>query len=332
MENETIPKVSVIAPIYGVEKFIGKCVQSLMEQTLDSIEYIFVDDATPDKSVGILTAIVDKYPTRKCSVKIIKHTQNKGLPAARNTGLNEAKGEYIFHCDSDDFLEPSMLELLYGKAKADGCDYVWSDWYLTFESNSRHMRQPSASSPRNALEIALAGGMKYNVWNKLVKRALYEESGIRFPEGRSMGEDMTMIRLLAKAKNTGNVAQPLYHYIRTNSGAMTQEYSDIHLEQLRLNADETINYILNCISDEAIAREIDWFKLNTKLPFLFSGRDEDFKRWKEWYPEANRSIMSNRMQSLRTRMLQMSARYGITFVNKLYCKLVFNFIYGKIYK
>ena len=332
MENGTTPKVSVIAPVYGVENFIGRCVESLMNQTLDSIEYIFVDDATPDKSVDILKSIVDKYPTRKDFVKIIKHPENKGLPAARNTGLNEAKGEYIYHCDSDDFLEPLMLELLYDKAKAGGCDYVWSNWFLTFESNSRHMHQPSATSPRNALEIALAGGMKYNVWNKLVKHSLYEESGILFPEGRSMGEDMTMIRLLAKARKTANVEKPLYHYIRTNSGAMTQIYSDNHLAQLKLNTDETIDYIRCNVSDDNIEREIDWFKLNTKLPFLFTGRSQDFRRWKEWYPEANRNIMSNSLQSIRTRLLQMSALYGMTFINKLYNSIVFNVVYGKIYK
>lgn len=100
---------------------------------------------------------------------------------------------------STDYAEPDMLEALYAEAQAGNCDYVWCDWFLTFGTNSRVMIQPGATTPREALSIALSGGMKYNVWNKLVARKLYDVTGIRFPEGRSMGEDMTMLKLLAKA-------------------------------------------------------------------------------------------------------------------------------------
>lgn len=325
-------KVSVIIPVYGVEKFVGRCVESLMRQTLDDIEYIFVDDATPDKSFDIISNIINKYPERKRYVKILSHDQNKGLPAARNTGLREAIGEYIFHCDSDDYLEPEMLEKLYNAAKKGNCDYVWSDWYLTFESNSRHMHQPNATSPRNDLKVILAGGMKYNVWNKLVKRSLYEETGIQFPEGRAMGEDMTMIKLLVRAKKTTNVACPLYHYIRVNTCAMTQIYSRKHLDELIINTNDTISYIRENIIDNNIEQEIAWYKLNTKLPFLFSGKKEDLTRWKEWFPEADKSIMSNTTLPLRTRLLQYAAYRGWFFINRLYCDIVLKFIYGKLYK
>ena len=109
-------KVSVIIPIYNVELFIERCVVSLMEQTLEEVELIFVDDASPDGSVNILREVVGRYPSRKDCVKIITHSENKGLPAARNTGLAEATGEYIFYCDSDDFVELDLLESLYNKA------------------------------------------------------------------------------------------------------------------------------------------------------------------------------------------------------------------------
>ena len=99
-------KVSVIIPIYKVEKFIERCVCSLMEQTLQEVEYIFVDDATPDKSIEVLERCLTLYPNRK-SV-ILHHAQNQGLPAARNTGLQVASGKYIFHCDSDDYVEQDM--------------------------------------------------------------------------------------------------------------------------------------------------------------------------------------------------------------------------------
>lgn len=330
MADERIPKVSVIAPVYGVERFIGRAAESMMSQTLDDVEFIFVDDCTPDSSIEVLRTVTARYPER--NVQILRHDINRGLPAARNTGLEAAHGKYIFHWDSDDYAEPELLGSLYSAAERERCDYVWCDWYLTFGTNSRTMRQPDAESPREALSIALSGGMKYNVWNKLVARKLYEDNEIRFPEGYSMGEDMTMIKLLAKAEKTGHVAKPLYHYIRTNSDAMTQVYSPRHLEELQHNTADICSY-LNCeIADKEILKELNWFKLNVKLPFLFSGRKDDIRLWRSWYKEADKDIMSNRRQALRTRLLQWTAAHNLGIVNSVYNALVFKFIYGVIYR
>lgn len=330
MADERIPEISVIAPVYGVENFIGRAAESMMKQTFTDVEFIFVDDCSPDRSIDMLRSVIARYPKR--SVQILRHNKNLGLPAARNTGLEAAHGKYIFHWDSDDYAEPELLESLYNKAKNEGCDYVWCDWFLTFGSNSRLMRQPDAESPREALSIALSGGIKYNVWNKLVARRLYDENGIRFPEGYAMGEDMTMIKLLAKAKKTGLVAKPLYHYIRTNAGAMTQVYSQQHLEQLQHNTASLYDYLRREVSDDAINQELNWFKLNVKLPFLFSGRKSDIQLWRTWYKEADKYIMSNLRQALRTRLLQWTALHRLGIVNRAYNALVFKFIYGVIYK
>ena len=93
------------------------------------------------------------------------HRQNKGLPAARNTGLAEASGEYIFHCDSDDFMELDMLESLYNKAKGCEADVVWCDFFLSFEKSERYMKQPEYTTPIDAVKAMLSGRMKFNVWN-----------------------------------------------------------------------------------------------------------------------------------------------------------------------
>ena len=99
-----MPKVSVLVPVYGVEKYIERCARSLFEQTLDDMECIFVDDCTPDDSMQVLVKILSEYPRRKEQVKIIHHETNQGLPAARQSGLKIATGEYIAHCDSDRLL------------------------------------------------------------------------------------------------------------------------------------------------------------------------------------------------------------------------------------
>ena len=114
--------VSVIVPVYKVEAFIGRCIRSLMEQTLREVEFIIVDDCSPDRSIAVAEAVMQNYPERHAQVHLIHHEVNKGLPAARNTGLAVAKGEYVFHCDSDDFIEPVMLEKLYDEAKRQDAD------------------------------------------------------------------------------------------------------------------------------------------------------------------------------------------------------------------
>ena len=97
-------KVSVIVPIYEVERYIERCARSLFEQTmLSGIEFIFVDDCTPDYSIEILHNTLKEYPEREAQVTILTHSANKGLAAARKTGVRAARGEYISHCDSDDW-------------------------------------------------------------------------------------------------------------------------------------------------------------------------------------------------------------------------------------
>ncbi len=228
-------KVSVIVPIYGVEKFVAHCAESLLSQTLREVEYIFVDDATPDRSIELLKSVIQRFPNRTNQVCIVSHKVNKGLPSARNTGLAAATGEYVFHCDSDDYLEVDALEQMYNLAHEHDADVVWCDWFLTFEKNERYMKQPSYSSAMDALKAMLSGAMKYNVWNKLVRRSIYVEHQIEFPSGYGMGEDMTMMMVMAYADKVAYLPNAFYHYVKLNTGAFSQTYSDRHLIELKHN-------------------------------------------------------------------------------------------------
>ncbi|MCM1452577.1 MAG: glycosyltransferase [Clostridium sp.] len=122
-------KVSVLIPIYGVEKYIARCARSLFNQTLkEGIEFIFVNDATKDNSMDVLKSVIDEFPNRKEQIRIIEHSENKGLAVARVTGVTSAKGEYVTHCDSDDWVEPTMYEKMYNVAKQKGSDIVVCDY------------------------------------------------------------------------------------------------------------------------------------------------------------------------------------------------------------
>lgn len=324
-------KVSVIIPIYNVEKFISRCVISLMEQALTDVEYIFVDDATPDNSIKVLQEVINRYPDRKSQCRIIHHKQNLGLPAARNTGLNVAQGEYIFHCDSDDFVEPDMLEHLYGKATETDADIVWCDWWLSFTKNERYMKQPEYFTPIDALKGMLSGVMKFNVWNKLVRRKLYTDSNITFPAGYGMGEDMTMMRLFARASKVAYLPKAFYHYVQQNSGAFCKNFSEKHLVDVRHNV-SLVTDDLKHLFGSSLDKELAFFKLDVKFPFLISDDVAKYALWQEWYPEANRYIMQNKRLSLRSRCVQWLAWKNQFWAVWLYYKLVYRVVYGVIYR
>ena len=323
-------RVSVIIPIYNVSLFIERCAKSLMSQTLDEVEYIFVNDATPDNSMELLSGVIACYPARVAQVRIVEHAQNKGLPAARNTGLAMATGEYVYHCDSDDYIEPEMLELLYNEAKEKEADYVWCDWFLSYDNRERYMPQPSYTSPDDALKGMLNGAMKYNVWNKLVKRSLYVENDILFPAGHGMGEDMTMIRLVSCATSVAYVPKALYHYVRSNTEAMTQVYNERHMADVRYNVDETIAFI----ESEGVCSDVDiaLFKLNVKLPLLVTDDWTSYRRWNKWFPEANKYISHQRSFPLRTRLLQHLAVARCYPFVWIYYQVVYRFLYSILYK
>lgn len=322
-------KISVIIPIYGVERFIEKCAKSLFSQTLQDVEFIFVNDATKDKSIEILRQVLNQYPARKNQVKILEHICNKGLPAARNTGLSVAEGEYIYHCDSDDWMEPDMLISLYEFACKGDLDYVWCDWFLSYNRKERYMSQKSFSTPINLVCGMLSDSVKYNVWNKLVRRSLYLDYRISFPEGHSMGEDMTMIKLASCAHKVGYLPKAFYHYVKTNNNAMTNQWKERSLNDVYYNVYDTLSFLDNHV---IIPLEVQaFFKLNVKLPFLISLDKDLYYLWEKWFPEANSYIWKNHSISKRIRILQWMAAHRQWWYVYIHYYIIYKVIYRKLY-
>ncbi len=313
-----MPEVSVIIPVFKVERFAERCARALMEQTLQGAEFIFVDDASPDGSMDIIRRVVAEYPRR--TVRFLVHPENKGLPAARNTGLKAASGNYIWHCDSDDYPEPEFLEKMYAAASRSKADMVYCDFYLDFGSSRKYMSTPDYAGPEQMIkEGFLAGQMKFNVWNKLISRSLYEKTGYLYPEGHSMGEDMTIIGIATAATSCYRVPEALYHYEKTNGNAFSNTFSQRHLDDILFNTHRAISFLDAWdVSDKALFTAL--FKLNVKLPFLFSGRYDQYRLWREWFPEANVYIRGNRYLPFRTRLVQQFAAWGLWPLVWLYAK------------
>lgn len=328
----TTPKISVIIAVYGVEKYIARCAESLFKQTMtDNVEFLFINDSTKDNSIQVLQHVISQYPALESQIIIIHHCENRGLPTARNTGLSKARGRYVIHMDGDDFAEPRMLEYLYKAAVDNDADFVWCDYYITFNNKKRVISQPSFTKPMEAVRGMLRGSMKYNVWNKMCRLSLYRDNDILFPDGNAMGEDLTMIMLALHAHRCVYVNKALYNYVQ-NEGQMTAAYDQKKLASLRFNCDRLRNYINNKFPDSSLDSESAALCQLIKWPFLLDGKLSSYRRWQEWFPESNRLIWQTKGVNSRIKFIEWCAAKHLLPVVWFHYLFVIKFYYGIIYR
>jgi len=280
-----MPKVSVIIPVYGVEKYIERCSRSLFEQTLKDIEFIFVDDCTNDNSIEILRDILELYPNRKPQTTIIQHEVNKGLPAARETGLLQAKGDFIAHCDSDDWVNPEMYQCMYNKAIQDGSDLVVCDIYNHNGHSGDIFKSCYSIKKKTFLKDMMMMKTSWSLCNKLFKNDCYYHH--LTPSGY-MGEDMALTaQLMEKVNIISYIPKPYYYYFFNNdttSRSLSKEKILEKFQQIQSNANLVIDQYNNDKSEhkkQIIA--IKWaVKKNLwKLVFIPDIRDIWFNTYKE---------------------------------------------------
>ena len=230
-------KVTIITPIYKAEKFIERCAKSLLNQDFNSIEYIFINDATPDDSFKILKKIVDQCD-RKGDIKLLENEYNLGVAKTRKKGMLEASGEYVIQIDSDDWIESNMISTLYNKAKQDNADIAVCDYYISFITGKETYRKEEykPNIDFNIKNIML-GKVHPAFWNTLIKRSLYVEKNI-FPEGKiNMGEDYEMmLKLFLSTEKVSYIPKAFLYYTQYNENSITKTMNK-----------EYINDTIHCI-------------------------------------------------------------------------------------
>lgn len=240
-----MPKVSIIVPVYKVEKYIRRCIESLQSQTLEDIEIILVDDGSPD-SCG---SICDQYAEKDKRIHVL-HKANGGVSAARNDGLSIAKGEYVIFCDSDDWMEPEAFEKLYQKATETKADIVIGDVYQVygeykkmsvFYSKEFVTEDPNFISElikadiyRNYCPLPPSDGPAFGYggpWNKLVRRELLLNNDIKFDlRVKGVFDDILYTaHILAYSKKIAYINVPVYNY-RILENSITHAYKPNILE------------------------------------------------------------------------------------------------------
>ena len=213
-------KISIIIAVYNCEKYIEACVRSLFEQTLNDIEYVFVNDATPDNSITVLEKVIEDYPTRKPFFKIINLKKNGGVSNARKIGIENATGEYVIHADSDDWIDKDMYERLYRKAKETDADIVGCNFLHEYTDIQYVFRQQYSDSKEENISRLINGRIFPSLCTSLTRRSLIKDNNITFPVGLNMGEDLFFnLQLYLLAKKIVSIDWAPYHYRHTEDSS-----------------------------------------------------------------------------------------------------------------
>ena len=206
------PKVSIIIPVYNVEKYIEQCARSVFEQTYENLEIIFVNDCTPDKSMEIAKRVLEEFPNRKPQTKFINNSRNRGSAMTRQNGMDNSTGYYTIHCDSDDWMDTRMIELLVNKAQEEDADITICDFYVV-KQKARLYKMNVPDEPIECMRKLLEGLMHAGLWSKLIKKSLYEDYQVKHTEGLNEREDLSvMYKLMYHARKIAYLPEPLYFY------------------------------------------------------------------------------------------------------------------------
>lgn len=222
------PMVSIIIPIYNVEKYLRECVDSVIGQTYRNLQIILVDDGSTD-SCG---QICDAYSSRDARVVVV-HKDNGGLSDARNAGVPLAAGEFTLYLDSDDYLEPNAVEILIASQKNTGADIVLGNFYYTYPDHEKAatawQKSDMTLDNKQAMEALIDGRIETFAWGKLIRREI--ALAHLFPKGKVFEDHYWTHFIFADAAKVALIAQPLIHY-RQRENSISYTFDEKRLDIL----------------------------------------------------------------------------------------------------
>lgn len=278
------PKVSVIVPMFKAAQYIERCAISLIEQTLDDIEYLFVDDCSPDNTVEILQAVLDRYPQRRDNTRIIRMSINGGTSVVRALGMKEANGEFVIHCDSDDWVDTDYFEKLYNKAVKENADIVVGD-FMRESINSIYLIETEVyNPPRKMLNEMHNKSFYCMLWNKLIRRSLLIDKAITLKPGINMWEDVLVcLQAFYFAKKIGKIKGSYYHYWINPESYTANSANERSYQQRKSCVIELEKFFVDKDGDWSLL--LNYLKMLAKLYLLLPASLDPY-RWRKEFPEA----------------------------------------------
>ncbi len=315
----TIPKVSVVIPVYNVSKYMSRCCDSLFNQTLEDMEFVFVNDGSKDDSILKVSKSIQKHPNRKGQVKIINRLENRGVSYTRQEGLDASTGAYVIHCDSDDWIDPNMYESLFKEAIKNDADVVCCGYYVEEHNKTvdkKYYQRTDFFSPLLFDVSPLTGSL----CNKLVRRELISKNNIVFPKGINWGEDFCFaISVLISSHKTVCLSDCFYHYCQ-NEASITNTPSINKIKELTKVADVVEQFLQKKDKTSVCENQINYLKFQLKSCLLRSSEVRNIELWRSLFPECHKDIFSY-PYSTYMKIAAKLAAYHVDFGSYLILKL-----------
>ncbi len=230
------PLVSIVIPVYNAEKYLERCLNTIINQTFQNIEIILVDDGSTDNS----GSICDDYATKDGRFRVV-HKSNEGVSSARQTGLDLAGGEYVIHADPDDWVEPNWIEELVKYALEKRADITMCGYYHEFQSASyREKTVPTSLEKDDVLCDLLYGRIWGALWNKLIRKECFDSFHVSFIRNMNLWEDLFVVtELVFKGATVSFLPIPLYHYdMFTNESSIVRKPNINHIYSMKIYIDK----------------------------------------------------------------------------------------------
>lgn len=243
--------VSILIPVFRTQDYIIKCLSSVSNQTYKGdLECLIVDDCGKDNSIQLVKEFIASY-VGNIRFDIIHHTFNRGLAAARNTAIENARGEYIIHLDSDDWLEPDAVENLVKKQIETNADIVSGNAIAHYSDREELMREPEYTDRLLMMRHMVELTMDHVIWRRLIRRSLYVNNRIKCVEGVNIGEDHhTLPLLIYYAENCVKLEAVVYHYNCQNVNSYMRKTDYSHLVKMMKSDLASINILLQFFEDK----------------------------------------------------------------------------------
>lgn len=280
--------ISVIVPVYNSKMYLSRCFDSILAQTYEQFELLIINDGSTDGG----GEICDSYEKKDCRIKVF-HTDNKGVSAARNLGLNHAVGDYISFVDSDDWIEPFFFEALVKKAKETNADVVECGWFNEYPNKTVEKKKNDVIlSGKEAVRALLHGQMLTFLWNKLWRRQLFDQ--IRFPEGRIYEDTAVVYKIMALVDCVATIDTSAYHYsFRENS--ICHITSMTNLADSWLSNLERFDYLIGT-ADETMKQDLFRtcaFAASRTWAYYYDSTVEDRVAYRDLIRDMNSFIKNN---------------------------------------
>lgn len=315
-----VPKITVIVAVYNVEDYIENCAVSLFNQTLGEIEYIFVDDCSTDRSIERLKNVVGSFPNRQPYVKIIQCSKNNQVAYARTLGMKNATGDFVIHCDPDDYIDADYYETVYRIAKSTGSDIVATNYYKETKNSTIEIKgNYYSSNPQECIAHLYEKYFFPSFCSHLVKRSLYTENDIYPYEGVNTGEDLNvLLRVFYYAKKLTYIDKAYYHYVmRDSSLTHNKDVMTLWNNNISKNLEQIIHFF-ESRNENDYALMLNYLKF-TKKQILLSANPPRTQMWYNIYPECRKDIFKFSNLSISRRLLYFIFSYLYPILN-LYFK------------